>query len=87
MAHGPPATSTDSDSWDPRPCSPTASGSTEELELIAERGATVVANPAANMKLAVGGLLPYPEAERAGVAIGTRHDGVSSNPTSTCSRR
>ena len=31
-----------------------------ELELIAERGATVVANPAANMKLAVGGVLPYP---------------------------
>ncbi|MGA9634934.1 MAG: amidohydrolase family protein, partial [Solirubrobacterales bacterium] len=31
-----------------------------ELDLIAERGATVVANPAANMKLAVGGLLPYP---------------------------
>jgi 5-methylthioadenosine/S-adenosylhomocysteine deaminase len=36
-----------------------------ELELIAERGATVIACPAANMKLAVGGLLPYPEARRA----------------------
>jgi 5-methylthioadenosine/S-adenosylhomocysteine deaminase len=50
-----------------------------ELELIAERGATVVANPAANMKLAVGGLLPYPEAARAGVPLGLGTDGVSSN--------
>jgi 5-methylthioadenosine/S-adenosylhomocysteine deaminase len=50
-----------------------------ELELIAERGATVVANPAANMKLAVGGVLPYPAAAAAGVAIGLGTDGVSSN--------
>jgi 5-methylthioadenosine/S-adenosylhomocysteine deaminase len=51
----------------------------DELELIAERGATVVANPAANMKLAVGGVLPYPEAAAAGVALGLGTDGVSSN--------
>jgi 5-methylthioadenosine/S-adenosylhomocysteine deaminase len=50
-----------------------------ELELIAERGATVVANPAANMKLAVGGVLPYPAAARAGVSLGLGTDGVSSN--------
>jgi 5-methylthioadenosine/S-adenosylhomocysteine deaminase len=50
-----------------------------ELELIAARGATVVANPAANMKLAVGGVLPYPAAARAGVAMGLGTDGVSSN--------
>jgi 5-methylthioadenosine/S-adenosylhomocysteine deaminase len=50
-----------------------------ELELIAERGATVVSNPAANMKLAVGGVLPYPAAARAGVSIGLGTDGVSSN--------
>ena len=50
-----------------------------ELELIAERGSTVVANPAANMKLAVGGLLPYPAAARAGVSVGLGTDGVSSN--------
>jgi 5-methylthioadenosine/S-adenosylhomocysteine deaminase len=50
-----------------------------ELELIAERGATVVANPAANMKLAVGGVFPYPRAAEAGVAIGLGTDGVSSN--------
>ncbi len=50
-----------------------------ELELIAERGATVVTNPAANMKLAVGGVFPYPEAARAGVAVGLGTDGVASN--------
>jgi 5-methylthioadenosine/S-adenosylhomocysteine deaminase len=50
-----------------------------ELELIAERGTTVVANPAANMKLAVGGVLPYPAAARAGVALGLGTDGTSSN--------
>src|SRR5206468_8995301 len=50
-----------------------------ELELIAERGATVVSNPAANMKLAVGGAFPYPRAARAGVAVGLGTDGVSSN--------
>ena len=50
-----------------------------ELDLIAERGATVVANPAANMKLAVGGLLPYQAAAAAGAALGLGTDGVSSN--------
>jgi 5-methylthioadenosine/S-adenosylhomocysteine deaminase len=50
-----------------------------ELELIAERGATVVSNPAANMKLAVGGIFPYPAAARAGVSVGLGTDGVSSN--------
>ena len=50
-----------------------------ELELIAERGATVVTNPAANMKLAVGGVFPYLRAARAGVSIGLGTDGVSSN--------
>jgi 5-methylthioadenosine/S-adenosylhomocysteine deaminase len=50
-----------------------------ELELIAERGATVVTNPAANMKLAVGGVFPYPKAAGAGVSIGLGTDGVSSN--------
>jgi 5-methylthioadenosine/S-adenosylhomocysteine deaminase len=50
-----------------------------ELELIAERGATVVTNPTANMKLAVGGAFPYPSASASGVAIGLGTDGVSSN--------
>jgi 5-methylthioadenosine/S-adenosylhomocysteine deaminase len=51
----------------------------EELELIAGRGATVVANPVANMKLAVGRVLPYPGARRAGVAVGLGTDGAGSN--------
>ena len=51
-----------------------------ELELIAERGATVVANPAANMKLAVGGVLPYPRGGRGRrPRSGSGTDGVSSN--------
>ncbi len=51
----------------------------EELELIAARGATVVTNPAANMKLAVGGVFPYPAARAAGVAVGLGTDGAGSN--------
>lgn len=51
----------------------------EELALIAERGATVVTNPAANMKLAVGGTFPYPGARAAGVAVGLGTDGAGSN--------
>jgi 5-methylthioadenosine/S-adenosylhomocysteine deaminase len=50
-----------------------------ELELIAERRCTVVANPVANMKLAVGGVLPYPAARDAGVAVGLGTDGPGSN--------
>lgn len=50
-----------------------------ELELIAERGCTVVANPVANMKLAVGGVLPYPAAREAGVSVGLGTDGPGSN--------
>jgi 5-methylthioadenosine/S-adenosylhomocysteine deaminase len=51
----------------------------EELDLIAERRATVVTNPAANMKLAVGGAFPYPDARKTGVPLGLGTDGVSSN--------
>jgi 5-methylthioadenosine/S-adenosylhomocysteine deaminase len=51
----------------------------EELELIAARGATIVANPVANMKLAVGGVFPYPAARHAGVAVGLGTDGAGSN--------
>jgi 5-methylthioadenosine/S-adenosylhomocysteine deaminase len=50
-----------------------------ELELIAERGATIVSNTSANMKLAVGGAFPYERARKAGVALGLGTDGVSSN--------
>jgi 5-methylthioadenosine/S-adenosylhomocysteine deaminase len=51
----------------------------DELELVAARGATVVTNPVANMKLAVGGVFPYPAARAAGVAVGLGTDGAGSN--------
>jgi len=51
----------------------------EELELIADRGATVTTNPVANMKLAVADAFPYPEAARAGVDIALGTDGAGSN--------
>jgi 5-methylthioadenosine/S-adenosylhomocysteine deaminase len=50
-----------------------------ELELIAARGATVVTNPVANLKLAVGGVFPYPAAREAGVQVGLGSDGAGSN--------
>jgi 5-methylthioadenosine/S-adenosylhomocysteine deaminase len=51
----------------------------EELALVAARGATVVTNPVANMKLAVGGVFPHPAARVAGVAVGLGTDGAGSN--------
>ena len=51
----------------------------EELALIAERGATVVTNPVANMKLAVGGVFPHAAARSAGVPVGLGTDGAGSN--------
>jgi 5-methylthioadenosine/S-adenosylhomocysteine deaminase len=51
----------------------------DELALVAERGATVVTNPVANMKLAVGGVFPYPAARSAGVRVGLGSDGAGSN--------
>ena len=51
----------------------------EELALIAERGCTVVTNPVANMKLAVGGGCPSPAVREAGVAVGLGTDGPGSN--------
>ena len=50
-----------------------------ELDLIAERGATVVTNPVANLKLAVGRVFPYTDAREAGVALGLGTDGPGSN--------
>ncbi len=50
-----------------------------ELELISARGATIVTNPASNMKLAVGRAFPYRAARRAGIPIGLGTDGVASN--------
>jgi 5-methylthioadenosine/S-adenosylhomocysteine deaminase len=50
-----------------------------ELELIAARGSTIVTNPVANMKLAVGGVFPYPAARATGVPVGLGTDGAGSN--------
>ena len=50
-----------------------------ELELIAERGATVVTNPVANLKLAVGGPFPYLAARERKVEMGIGTDGAGSN--------
>ncbi|MGK2931616.1 MAG: amidohydrolase, partial [Solirubrobacterales bacterium] len=50
-----------------------------ELELVGERGATVTTNPVANMKLAVGGVFPYPAAAKAGVNMALGTDGAGSN--------
>jgi 5-methylthioadenosine/S-adenosylhomocysteine deaminase len=50
-----------------------------ELELIAASGATLVTNPVANLKLAVGRVFPYLEARRHGVHVGLGTDGAGSN--------
>ena len=50
-----------------------------ELELIAERGATVVTNPVANLKLAVGRRVPVPRGAGRGVEVGLGTDGPGSN--------
>ena len=50
-----------------------------ELALVAERGATVVTNPVANLKLAVGRVFPYRSARRHGIPIGIGTNGAGSN--------
>jgi 5-methylthioadenosine/S-adenosylhomocysteine deaminase len=50
-----------------------------ELELIAARGAVLVTNPVANLKLAVGRVFPYARARAAGIQIGLGTDGPGSN--------
>jgi 5-methylthioadenosine/S-adenosylhomocysteine deaminase len=50
-----------------------------ELALIAERGTTIVTNPVANLKLAVGRVFPYRAARRHGIPIGIGTDGAGSN--------
>ncbi len=51
----------------------------EELELIAARGAVIVTNPVANLKLAVGRVFPYLRARAAGIQVGLGTDGAGSN--------
>jgi 5-methylthioadenosine/S-adenosylhomocysteine deaminase len=50
-----------------------------ERELIATSGATIVTNPVANMKLAVGAAFDLPAARRHGIPIGLGTDGAGSN--------
>ncbi len=50
-----------------------------ELELVAERGATVVTNPVSNLKLAVGRVFPYARARAHGIPVGLGTDGAASN--------
>jgi 5-methylthioadenosine/S-adenosylhomocysteine deaminase len=50
-----------------------------ELELIAARGAVIVTNPVANLKLAVGRVFPYLRARAAGIQVGLGTDGAGSN--------
>lgn len=50
-----------------------------ERELIAAAGATVVTNPVANMKLAVGAAFDLPAAQRLGLPVGLGTDGAGSN--------
>ncbi len=50
-----------------------------ERELIADSGATIVTNPNANMKLAVGATFDLPAARDAGIPIGLGTDGAGSN--------
>jgi len=50
-----------------------------ELELVAERGATVVTNPVSNLKLAVGRVFPYQRVRAHHIPVGIGTDGAASN--------
>lgn len=50
-----------------------------ELDLVAERKATVVTNPSSNMKLATGRTFPYAKAAQRGLRVGLGTDGAASN--------
>ena len=50
-----------------------------ELELIAERGCTLVTNPVANLKLAVGRVFDFRAARERGIPVGLGTDGPGSN--------
>ncbi len=51
----------------------------EEMELLAESGATVVTNPTANMKLATGGIFDFRTARQVGLRVALGTDGAGSN--------
>jgi 5-methylthioadenosine/S-adenosylhomocysteine deaminase len=51
----------------------------DELELVGERGATIVTNPVSNLKLAVGAVFRYGAARARGIPVGLGTDGAGSN--------
>ncbi len=51
----------------------------DELDLLAGAGATLITNPTANLKLAVGGIFDYDAAKAAGVRVALGTDGPGSN--------
>jgi 5-methylthioadenosine/S-adenosylhomocysteine deaminase len=53
----------------------------DELALLGAAGAALVTNPAANLKLATGGLFPWAAARAAGVRVCLGTDGAASNNT------
>jgi 5-methylthioadenosine/S-adenosylhomocysteine deaminase len=53
----------------------------DELSLLGEAGASLVTNPAANLKLATGGIFPYARARDAGIKVCLGTDGAASNNT------
>ena len=53
----------------------------DELELLGNAGAALVTNPAANLKLATGGIFPYAQAKASGVRVCLGTDGAASNNT------
>jgi 5-methylthioadenosine/S-adenosylhomocysteine deaminase len=50
-----------------------------EIRMLADAGAKVSHNPVSNMKLAVGGALPYKEMHQAGINVSLGTDGTASN--------
>jgi 5-methylthioadenosine/S-adenosylhomocysteine deaminase len=53
----------------------------DELAILGAAGASLVTNPAANLKLATGGIFPYAGARDAGVRVCLGTDGAASNNT------
>jgi 5-methylthioadenosine/S-adenosylhomocysteine deaminase len=49
------------------------------LDLVSERGSTVVTNPVSNMKLAVGRVFPYAAVHARGIPVGMGTDGAATN--------